>query len=326
VTVRESVPRDGGGEIRASGKDLAPGVSVLRPWRPERQATSFNGRLFRSCVSSEANPERQSLALGVGHCAAALGSMRSPAEPRWFGPPFVPSVARGVGHIFTRSHASPANVFPWPLPWLGAFPVVRFSLSEARGVGQEEDAGSLVRGSNVTCTNDGPDSSVAAGFEVLTDEGNSPNCSGDVLPEEERGFALDGDADVLEEEAGTLPVESCPLAGEGEILARRSTSDEIHEAAPRSSVEGAHVVPDRSLRQPRFRHPSHDDGRSEGFPLDVHHRLHSTGSCEAEIEPPDAGTDTDRGSRGTWSHTAHLGHGLSPRSAPACPMWYRALS
>ena len=41
------------------------------------------------------------LAVGVGRsCAARLGSIRSPLLPRWFGPPFVPSVARGVGISF----------------------------------------------------------------------------------------------------------------------------------------------------------------------------------------------------------------------------------
>jgi len=34
--------------------------------------------------------------IGVGHCAAALGSIRSPLLPAWFGPPLVPSVPRGV--------------------------------------------------------------------------------------------------------------------------------------------------------------------------------------------------------------------------------------
>lgn len=218
MPVGEPVAWEGGGKVGPEGEDSGPPVSIIRAWRPERQATSFSGRLFLSCVSSEASPERQSLALGVGHCA-------------------------------TRSHASPANVFPWPLPWLGAFPVVRFSLSEARGVGQEEDAGALVRGSNITRTNDGPGASVAPFLEILADAWNNPNCSGDVLPEEERGLALDGDADVLEEEAAPVAIQPGALPGETEVLARRSSSDEIHKATPRASVEGAHVVPDRSRHQ-----------------------------------------------------------------------------
>lgn len=211
-------------------------------------------------------------------------------------------VALGVGHSRTRSHASPASVFPCPLPWLGAFVVVRFSFAEARGVDQEEHPCPLVRGANVTCANDGPDATIASGFEVLADAGNNTSCSGDVLPEEERGLALDGDPDMFEEEPRAAAIQPGALPGEAEILARCAASDEIHESTPRASVEGAYVVPDRSRRQPRFFHPGHETGRSKGFPLDVHHRLHSAGGKEAEIEPSDSGADADRSSWGTWSH------------------------
>src|SRR5690606_33894325 len=42
----------------------------------------------------------------------ALGSIRSPDDPRWFGPPFVPSVARGVGSsasLVGKSACRPAS-------------------------------------------------------------------------------------------------------------------------------------------------------------------------------------------------------------------------
>jgi hypothetical protein len=157
-------------------------------------------------------------------------------------------VAVGDGHSLTVSHASPANVFPCPLPWVGALVVVRFSLAEARGVGQEEDAGALVRGSSVTRSQNAPDDGgVAAGVEVGGDSGNNSNCSSDVFPHDKWGLALDGDADVLEEQPGAVSMETLSLPGEGEILARRSTSDEIHESHQRASIEGAHVVPDRRL-------------------------------------------------------------------------------
>jgi hypothetical protein len=42
-------------------------------------------------------PPLPMFASGVGNSCTQLGSIRSPLEPRWFGPPFVPSVARGVG-------------------------------------------------------------------------------------------------------------------------------------------------------------------------------------------------------------------------------------
>jgi hypothetical protein len=173
---------------------------------------------------------------------------------------------------------------------------------EAFIVGQEEDSGALVRGADITRSNDGPRAAIASDLEVLTDGGKSPSCSGDVLPEEERCLALDGDPGVLEEEPGAAAVEPNALPGDAEILARCAASDEIHEATPRASVEGAHVVPDRSLCQLRFFHPGHEAGRGKGVPLDVHHRLHSAGAGEAEIEPSDAEAHADRCCRGTWSH------------------------
>jgi hypothetical protein len=118
----------------------------------------------------------------------------------------------------------------------------------AVGDGHEEDAFTLVRRSHVTRSNRGPDDrGVAIDMEVLGDSGNSSNCPGDVLPEEERGIALPGDTDVLEEEARAVPVKSFSFSGEGEVLTWRSASDEIHEPHQRASVEGAHVVPDRRL-------------------------------------------------------------------------------
>jgi len=56
-----------------------------------------------SIDGSTGEVSRPSCACGVGKSfATAEGSIRSPLEPRWFGPPFVPpfvpSVARGVGN------------------------------------------------------------------------------------------------------------------------------------------------------------------------------------------------------------------------------------
>jgi hypothetical protein len=48
-----------------------------------------------------------SRAVGVGRSITAEGIIRSPDDPRWFGPPFVPSVARGVGN----------NEQPLPTVW-----------------------------------------------------------------------------------------------------------------------------------------------------------------------------------------------------------------
>ena len=46
----------------------------------------------------------------------------------------------------------------------------------------------------------------------------------------------------------SLVFEAFALARDRERLAREARSDNIHAATPRSTVEGSHVVPDRSLR------------------------------------------------------------------------------
>lgn len=274
-------------------------VKASRWERAQSVAASFRGREFLSRVSCDASPDFQSRALAVGQRLAANLSAAvcrpSPlvgARPARLSFPW--TVAVGQRFSLPQSHAVPANVSPCPLPWLGP----PLEPSEPLAVGQQEDSGALVWGANVTRTNDGPDATVAPGIKVLADEGNSGSCSGDVLPEEERGFALDGDPDVLKEELGPAAIQPSAFPGEAEILARRAASDEIHQSTPRASVEGAHVVPDRSRCQPRFFHPGHEDGCGEGFPLEVHHRLHSTGEGEAEIEPSDSGADADRSDGG----------------------------
>lgn len=99
--------RESRGEEGVPLEDSAPGGDVSGARGPERhvvQACSDRGRAFRAAVSSEWLPDRQSLAVGVAHCTAALGSMRSPLLPRWPGPPFSPSDAQGVGHTASTGH------------------------------------------------------------------------------------------------------------------------------------------------------------------------------------------------------------------------------
>jgi hypothetical protein len=81
-----------------------------------------------------------------------------------------------------------------------------------------------------------------------------------------------------------------PLPGDAERLAWVARRDDIHNSTPRLRVEGSQVVPDRSRTQVRSFHPRHEAGRSEGVPLDQHHRLHAEGP-EPEVEPADPGAE-----------------------------------
>jgi hypothetical protein len=117
---------------------------------------------------------------------------------------------------------------------------------------------------------------------------SSDEC-GNVLDEHEPRSALVDDAGVLSPESRALAVEACARAGKADVLAREAASDEIHDSTPRASVEGADVIPDRRRIQGLVRHPCHESGRGESFPLDVTHGAGaSEGESNAQVEPSDA--------------------------------------
>ena len=89
-------------------------------------------------------------------------------------------------------------------------------------------------------------------------------------------------------------------AGETEWLTWVSGRDAIHLSAPRATVEGFKVVPDRSLIQGRVFHPRHDRGRGVAFPFNVTNSSTadaevSEGELHGEVESAASGTETDFG-------------------------------
>ena len=133
---------------------------------------------------------------------------------------------------------------------------------------------------------------VAQADQVSGDFGKSEaQMMGDVLEEDERWSDLADDArDVRPEMTGVGRRQ--PPAGDRERLARIARNDDVHAAAPRAAVEAGNVVPDRRAIQGRVVHPRHEQGRGEGFPLDVtHSAISGTGEDEPEVEPADAGAE-----------------------------------
>jgi hypothetical protein len=83
-----------GFKVRADSGPVAFGAG----WPEVHSSTvSFSGREFRSCVSSEALPDRQSRALGVGHAFDAVVRLGPPCLVALSPVPFDPSLAVGVG-------------------------------------------------------------------------------------------------------------------------------------------------------------------------------------------------------------------------------------
>ena len=112
-----------------------------------------------------------------------------------------------------------------------------------------------------------------------------------VLEEDQRRRGLfDDPSDVRPEVARVVGTTSVP--GDAERLAGVAGRDEIHASAPRAAVEGREIVPYNRAIQGRVFHPGHEDGRGEGFPLDVAHTAVTVSESEAEskFEPADSGT------------------------------------
>jgi len=110
----------------------------------------------------------------------------------------------------------------------------------------------------------------------------------DVLEETEGWFDLAHDTgDVGPEVSGVFVAELA--SGDGKRLARIATMHDIHDAAPRSAVEGGKVVPDRRAIQGRAFHPRHERGRRIGFPLNVtHSSISGVGEMKSEVKTSSA--------------------------------------
>lgn len=108
--------------------------------------------------------------------------------------------------------------------------------------------------------------------------------SADIFEEAERRLDFaDDTGDVRPEMAWVFVAEL--FSGNGKWLAWIAAMDDIHQAAPRSAIEGGKVVPDRCAIQGRVCHPRHERGRSVGFPLDVtHSAISAVGDVQSEVE------------------------------------------
>lgn len=125
---------------------------------------------------------------------------------------------------------------------------------------------------------------------------------GNVLEEEPRGAALDGDSpDLGPQPAGVIDAE--PFAGNAGALTREAGNDEIHSAAIRAAVEGFQIVEDRTRIHGAFDHSTCEDGSWIGLPLDSTHNSNSgTSDSDSDSEPAVSGAKLEDGC-GTKSHT-----------------------
>jgi len=158
-------------------------------------------------------------------------------------------------------------------------------------VGQDEQPFASMRGSDIGRAEHTPLRIEPERGKVGKNVGEPKrNVPCDVLEEPERCAGLVEDSSDVRPEVA-LVVGAEPSPGDAERLARVAARDEIHASTPRSSVEGSQVRPDRSRIQGRVFHPGHEDGRGEGFPLDVANGARPSG--QAEVDPADSGAERD---------------------------------
>jgi len=85
-------------------------------------------------------------------------------------------------------------------------------------------------------------------------------------PQEARSN-LTGNAHHFAPEAGAFPVNPCASACAADVLAWETGADDIDVPAPGAPVEGAHVVPDREMRQHSVCLALEEHGAAEGINL-----------------------------------------------------------
>jgi hypothetical protein len=140
--------------------------------------------------------------------------------------------------------------------------------------------------SDIRSSDNASRSSVAEAFKVRRHHvQRGGDCSSDVLPENPSRPCLVGDAEHFDPEGASRVLEAKSLAGDGVSLTGAAANDAIHDATPRLAVEGSNVVPDRSRTQGLLFHPGHENGRGEGFPLDVANSPTPGCQLEPEVEP-----------------------------------------
>lgn len=115
--------------------------------------------------------------------------------------------------------------------------------------------------------------------------------AGNVLKKNDCWAALGDDAGDVWPQVARI-VSAAPLSGVTERLARVARCEHIHEATPRSAIEGGEVVPDRRRSQATVLHARDQDRGGMGFPL---HETDgavgvSEGERDSEFKPADAGT------------------------------------
>jgi hypothetical protein len=86
--------------------------------------------------------------------------------------------------------------------------------------------------------------------QVTENSPESPSNEGwAVLHEDEAGSYFANDARHVTPHAGSLPVDACAFSCDADVLAWEAARNHVNTSAPRASVKGANVIPNRERRE-----------------------------------------------------------------------------
>jgi hypothetical protein len=180
-----------------------------------------------------------SLACGVGHITTALLNLKSPLPPFWFGPPFAPSVASGVGHCFTWADS-------FGSPRLFILPALRLQASSATGVCHNPNAFPLVRCPGIGSAQHSPSRIVPQRGQVSEYDTKPPRSENwAVFHEAVTWSYLANDPGHLSPQAASFAGNPNTSTGGTDVLAGKPARNHVNNSLPWSSVKGADIRPNR---------------------------------------------------------------------------------
>src|SRR5690606_24673782 len=167
---------------------------------------------------------------GVHPCA--YGVVRSPV-----------SDATGVGHSFTSADS-------FGSPRLFHFPRVRSTASSATGVCHNPDSFAPVGCTSVGSRYNSPATVVPQRGQVSENSSEPPRSEcWAVFHERVSGSYFANDPRHFGPQAGSFAVEPVAPSCDTDVLAREPSRNHVNNSAPRSSVKGPNVIPNREGRE-----------------------------------------------------------------------------
>jgi hypothetical protein len=182
--------------------------------------------------------------------------------------PIMDSTQVGQG-IFSKSTDKP-SCFPIRIRrFMDGFLTLPLSrLSEAFGVGKNPDSLPDVGSAGVGSRYNSPPTVVPQRGQVSENSSEPPRSEcWAVFHERKSGSYLANDPRHFGPEAGSLAVQSVPVPGDADVLARKSARNHVNKPSPRSSVKRPNVIPNRERREKSVILSGGKNARSVWLPL-----------------------------------------------------------